>query len=172
LSESIQRSQDGNSIKAMLGDAQHHIESARTWMQNERLPKRAADRFLNAAEPMLSGSFDGLRLPQIDEMIVTAYPTSPDRTAWALPMYGFLSQFVHYSPIATLHLQRDSFPSISAPAFAVAVDAACHGHFLTVLGASALAYGEERQPAMPALETLARALSVVKSRSSAVHFLD
>jgi hypothetical protein len=172
LRESIQRSQDGNSIKAMLGDAQHHIESARTRLQNERIAKRVADQFLNGAEPIRGGSFDGLRLPSIDEMIATAYPTSPGRTAWALPMYGILSQFVHYSPIATLHLQRDFFPSISAPAFAVAVDAACHGHFLTVLGASALAYGEERQPAMPALETLARALSDVRSQASAVHFLD
>jgi hypothetical protein len=172
LRESVQRAQDGNSIKAMLGEARHHIVSAKAWMSNEGIPPRVADRFLNGVEPILRTEFGGLRLPPITEMISAAYPTPKGRTASALPMYGILSQFVHYSPIATLHLQRDVFPSISAPAFAVAVDAACHGHYLTILGASAVAFDDARRPALPALHELAMALSTVKSIASAAHFLD
>ena len=172
LRESVHRSPDGNSIKAMLGEARYHVDSAKAWMQSERLPSRVADRLLNGAELLLQADFASLRLPDMTTMIVTAYPTRQGGTAWALPMYGILSQFVHYSPIATLHLQREVFPSISAPAFAVAVDAACHGHYLTILGASAVAYGEAREPLLPVLQALATALSRVKSIASAAHFLD
>lgn len=43
--------------------------------------------------------------------------------AWAAPIYGVLSQFVHVTPIALLHLQPAKWHSLSAPAFSVAADA-------------------------------------------------
>jgi hypothetical protein len=172
LHQGIVARPDGTSLKSMLGDAAHYVAETRKWMRKEGMAAEVTDRFLSRAADLEELRLDGYRLPRMEEMISVAYPAGTDRTFSGLAIYGILSQFVHYSPIATMHLQPDEFMSISAPTFAVAVEAACHGHFIVVMETSKFAFGQACEGAMPALKEAAEVLAAVKSVASAYHFLD
>ena len=67
-----------------------------------------------------------LELPLIGEMLPLAYP-NPSGIDSAQVIYGVLSQFVHATPISTLHHKRDTFASVSAPVYAIAIEATARG---------------------------------------------
>ena len=161
----------GASLASLLGDAKRHATRTREWMVAEHLPLRAITQILGPAAALLDASIAEQAIPTIEQMIELTYRTD-STTAWALPAYGLLSQFAHYSPIAALHVQRDAFPSISAPMFAVAVQAACQGHWYVTARASSILYDKTAQGANDPLTTLAAAAARVSSLASARHFLD
>ena len=162
----------GAGIQSMLADTQRYLRDARDWMSKEGLPASSIEHMLRPAGPLLDGDFVGPGLPSIEDMIASTFAPADGGTEWALPMYGLLSQFVHYSPIGTLHVQFDRFPSVSAPMFAVAAQAACHGHFLVLLSTTSILYGNNRLQANSALEDLASAVGALSRLASGIHFLD
>jgi hypothetical protein len=78
----------------------------------------AAD--LLAVEP---GHFE---VPPVSRLLEAAYP-NPSGVDSARVMYSVLSQFVHATPLVMWHLRRAAFHSITAPIYAVAIEAACRG---------------------------------------------
>lgn len=172
LRESVKVSQDGQSARALLGDARHHLVEARRWMVSEGIPNRLVDELLTGTQVLVDAPVDSSRMPSMDEMLAVAYPTRPDRTASAGPIYSILSQFVHSTPIAALHLQRDHFPSLSAPMYAVAVEAACHGYLSIATSVTAVAFGERSKSLLPFLERQREAFGNVCYATSSAHFLD
>jgi hypothetical protein len=65
-------------------------------------------------------------VPSLNVLLSTTYRNHSGVES-ARPMYAMLSQFVHATPLALLHLHRGTFPSLSAPMWAVSIDAACQG---------------------------------------------
>ena len=85
-------------------------------------------------------------------------------------MYALLSQFVHATPLSLLHIQRDTLPSLSAPMWAVSVEAACRG-FQRIAAVSILLADIKPEPLMPALSKIRTSADRVASVCTAYHFL-
>ena len=71
-------------------------------------------------------------------MLAGAFPM-PAGIDSAGPLYSVLSQFVHATPLAARHLQPGEWISLSAPTFAVAIEAAARGFTETAATAVAIA---------------------------------
>lgn len=161
----------GSSLESLLADAKRHTTRTREWMIAEHLPLQAITQILSPAAPLLEATIAEQPIPTIEQMIELTYHTDSS-TPWALPAYGLLSQFAHYSPIAAMHVQRDTFPSLSAPMFAVSVQAACQGHWYVTARASSIVYDKTADGAAASLTRLATAAARVSRLASGRHFLD
>lgn len=102
-------------------------------------------------------------------MLAIAHPSSTGVDT-ANPLYGLLSQFVHPSPLAVLHLQSDLFPSLSAPMYAVAVEASCRGFSRTAMSIVAICC-EPSDELSAAVDGLTGALGRVVFDAMRWHFL-
>lgn len=161
----------GRALEALLGEAQSQLKATRELMLNEGIPANIAVAELSRADPLAVAPLAKTPSPPIAELLDVAYGVDARHTPFALPMYSILSQFVHATPIAAMHLKRATFHSLSAPAFAVAVEAACLGFWSIATVGSALALGAAPSLAAPRRH-LEAALGKVHSASSRFHFLD
>ncbi len=162
----------GSSARALFGEAQFQLAAARQAMLKEGISPEHVDAWLAAANPVASAGTGDHRLPSIDSMLDVAYAVDERFTAFARPMYSILSQFIHGTPIAVMHLSRSTFPSLSAPTFAVSVHAACFGYWWVAKSSLALAFGPKVAELNPEFQELAHALAHVRSTANAFHFLE
>lgn len=160
----------GRALKALLGEAQAQLGEARKFMLNEGMPRTFVDEITAPASAFLEAPPTGERLPPLEEMLNAAYVARSGLSAIAMPMYSVLSQFVHATPIAVMHLKRDRFPSLSAPVHAVTVDAACIGFTAIAHRGTGMAFGERGLGDV--LGDLYAALRRVRSVASSIHCLD
>ena len=116
---------DGSTLHSMVSDSRARIVHIRHALASDGMPPSAVDHLLGAGLDLLAIE-PTAPLPPEREMFATANWAIGDTDACG-PMYSVLSQFIHATPIATLHLQRDTFTSISAPVYAVAIESACRG---------------------------------------------
>ena len=122
----------GVGLSSIVSDSRRRVAKVRQSLHGDNVPHDYIDHLLGQATLLPEGTPVPEELPGIREILERAYPSvGGDKSAYAI--YSLLSQFVHPTPIAVLHLQKDLFPSISTPMYAVAVEAACRGFWSTAI---------------------------------------
>lgn len=116
----------GDGLHAIVDDGRRRVLEIRNSRAVEDLRNGAIDHLLGDATDLLKAQPSSVPLPDLAVLLREGHPTGSGVES-AGPTYSVLSQFVHATPLAVLHLQRDTFPSLSAPVFAVAVEATCRG---------------------------------------------
>jgi hypothetical protein len=159
----------GTGLHAIVDDSRRRVEKVRDSLAVDDIPRDRIDHLLGGSKDLLDAKPAATVLPSVVEMLPVAYPSTTG-TDTANPLYSLLSQFVHPTPIAVLHLQRDEFPSISAPMYAVAVEATCRGFWRTAMSTLAIAChgGDELDEA---LARLTEALGEVVFDAMKWHFI-
>jgi hypothetical protein len=126
-SECFRADPDGSTAKSLVAESQRYLRRIIDGLVNDGVPHAEAHALTNiAAGATQVADAETPRLPSLTEMLAGAYPM-PAGLDSAGPIYSVLSQFVHATPLAVLHLMPDTWPTLSAPTFAVAVDAATRG---------------------------------------------
>jgi hypothetical protein len=169
LRQEVMRNPTGNGLRAIVGDSKRRVQRVRDGWLSEGVPKSLIDDLLGPAVELLKATPDYFPLPSLAEMLRLAYPTSSGVES-ARPMYSLLSQFVHATPFSALHLERDTFPSLTAPMYAVAVEAACRG-FFNIARSTLYIACEDNASLGRSLGDLARKLSDVIYDASRWHVL-
>lgn len=169
LRQQVATSPTGDSLRALVAESKHHVQRVREGWIADGVPQSVIDDLLGPATELLASTPGDFQLPPLTEMLSAVHRTSSGIDS-ARPMYSVLSQFVHATPLAALHLQRDWFPSLSAPVYAIAVEAACRG-FFNIAASTLLVACEGGVPLGPSLDELGRALSDVIFEASRWHFL-
>lgn len=159
----------GDGLHAIVDDSRRRIERVRKSLEGYGVPRDRVDHLLGDATDLLQAAPAASELPSLQEMLVVAHPSSTGIDT-AIPLYSLLSQYVHPSPLAVLHLQRDVFPSLSAPMYAVAVEASCRGFARTAMSTLAICC-EPDDALSTALEGLLEALGGVVHDAMRWHFL-
>lgn len=168
-STSTTRAQPGDRLHAIVDDSRQRVEKVRNSLATDDVPRDRVDHLLGDATELLQAAPATTSLPSLSEMLATAHPSSTGADT-ANPLYGLLSQFVHPSPLALLHLQRDVFPSLSAPMYAVAVEGCCRGFARTATSTLAICCDPD-DALSTALERLSEALRGVVFDAMRWHFL-
>lgn len=138
MAVSLERgSTPGTNLQSIVHDSGQRVARVRNSLAGDEIPRETIDHLLGPAIQLLEIDQPLAQLPRLEKMLATAHP-SPYGVDSANPIYAVLSQFVHSTPIASLHLQRDQFHSISAPMYAVAVEAACRGFWRTAYSTLAI----------------------------------
>jgi hypothetical protein len=159
----------GDGLHAIVDDSRRRIENVRNSLATDDVPANLIDHLLGDAPELLHAASAVSHLPSLPEMLAAAHPSSTGVDT-ANPLYSLLSQYVHPSPLAVLHLQRDVFPSLSAPMYAVAVEASCRGFTRTAMSTLAICC-EPDDALSAALERLVEALCDVVFDAMRWHFL-
>ncbi len=102
-------------------------------------------------------------------MLTLAYPNRSGVDS-AQAIYGVLSQFVHATPISNLHIHRDTFPSLSAPIYAIALEAAARG-FERIATVTLLLGGLSPESIEYPLQEVQRRCADIASQASIYHCL-
>jgi hypothetical protein len=165
------RAQPGAGLHAIVDDSRQRVEKVRNSLATDDIPRDRVDHLLGGAIDLLRAAPvpAPTRLPPLSEMLATAHPSSTGVDT-ANPLYSLLSQFVHPSPLAVLHLRRDLFPSLSAPMYAVAVEASCRGFTRTASSTLAICC-EPNDELSTAVDRLTGSLGRVVFDAMRWHFL-
>ncbi len=159
----------GDSMRAIVADSKRYIARVRESMISAGSRPEAVDALLAAAGTLREADPGDLTLPSIDQLLPLAYPNASDVDS-ARVMYSMLSQFVHATPLAVLHLRRDEFHSVTAPIYAISIEAACRGFFN--IARTTLTISVERDQRLEdALHDLAEALVEVRRVTAPWHCL-
>jgi hypothetical protein len=162
-------SPSGESLRSIVADSRGHIERVRATMTSDGVPLSTVDRLLGYATDLLAADPGEDQMPPVSELLLTAYE-NPSGVDSARVMYSVLSQFVHATPLSLLHLQRDEFPSVTAPIYAASVEAACWGFWNVARTTLAIACDGDEQ-LDNALMDLTVALRSVKFEAAIWHSL-
>ena len=90
------------------------------------MPQYLIDELIGAAGAIPNPEPESPSLPALPEMLKVAYP-NPSGVHSAPVMYDVLSQFVHATPISNWHIRRDIFPTLTAPTYAISLEASARG---------------------------------------------
>lgn len=122
----------GVGLSSIVSDSRCRVTKVRQSLHGDNVPHDYIDHLLGRATLLPEGTPMPKELPGIREILERAYPSvGGGKSAYAT--YSLLSQFVHPTPIAVLHLQEDRSLSISTPMYTVAVEAACRGFWSTAI---------------------------------------
>jgi hypothetical protein len=143
LRRGIEANANGESLRAILHDSGTHVAKIQQTLQSDGVPRATIDQMLGPAIALLDVPDGDLRLPNIEQLVHETYKGTADE--YGRPMYSVLSQFVHATPLSTLHVHPGVFHSLTAPTWSIAVEAASRGFLLTAHGTTrfALAAPEE-----------------------------
>ena len=159
----------GESLKALVNDGAQRRDRIATSLQSDGVPRPIIEELLGPAVNIPRFDPGELTMPELGEMLTLAYP-NPSGIDSAQAIYGVLSQFVHATPISTLHFQRDTFPSVSAPVYAIAMEAAARG-FERIASITLLLGGLKPESIQQPLEEVQRRSAEVASRAFVYHCL-
>ena len=116
----------GEALEALANDGRVRRNQISLSLQSNGVPQHLIDDLLGAAGAIPDPEPESPTLPAIPEMLRVAYPNSSE-VQYAPAMYGVLSQFVHATPISNWHIRRDTFPTLTAPIYAISLEAAARG---------------------------------------------
>lgn len=169
LRRQVRSGPSGNALRAIIADSKRYLGAIRTSLLSDGVPSPTFDQLVGPATGLLQVTPGEHRLPLLDEMLTAGHPTRSGIES-ARPMYSLLSQFVHATPLSVLHLKRDEFASLSAPTYAIAVEAACRG-FLAIARTTLVMSCEPSTDLSSALLALETVLAEVIRDAAAWHFL-
>ena len=115
-----------DALEALANDGRVRRNQISMSLQSDGVPQHLIDEVLGAAGAIPDPKPQSPSLPTLPEMLKVAYPNSSE-VQYAPAMYGLLSQFVHATPISNWHIRRDTFPTVTAPIYAVSLEAAARG---------------------------------------------
>lgn len=161
--------QPGEGLHAIVDDGRRRVVKIRNSLAGEDMPQGAIDHLLGDATDLLMAQPSSVPLPELATLLREGHPTGSGVES-AGPIYSVLSQFVHATPVAVLHLQRDTFPSLTAPVFAVAVEATCRGFANTARASLAISCTPTAELS-EALKELDVALANVMVDAARLHLL-
>ena len=157
----------GESLKALVNDGVQRRDRIATSLQSDGVPRPIIEELLGPAVNIPQFDPGQLNMPTPDEMLPLAYP-NPSGIDSAQAIYGVLSQFMHATPISTLHHKRDTFASVSAPIYAIALEATARG-FERIASITLLLGGLNPESIQQPLEELQRRSAEIASRASIYH---
>ena len=159
----------GESLKALVNDGAQRRDRIAEVLQSDGVPRPIIEDLLGPAVHIPQFDPGELQLPPIGEMLTLAYP-NPSGIDSAQAIYGVLSQFVHATPISTLHHKRDTLPSVSAPIYAIAMEATARG-FERIASITLLLGGLNPESIQQSLEDVQLRCAKIASRASIFHCL-
>ena len=159
----------GESLKALVTDGVRRRDRIATSLRSDGVPRSIVEELLGPAVNIPQPDPGELDMPPLGEMLVLAYP-NPSGIDSAQAIYGVLSQFVHATPISTLHFQRDTFPSVSAPVYAVALEATARG-FERIASITLLLRGFSPESIQQPLEEIRRRAAEIANMATLYHYL-
>jgi hypothetical protein len=160
---------NGHSFGAIVANGNRYLRRVRHTMESDGIPPSTVDRLLGHAAEIGGTDVSMHRLPPIKDLLQVAYPNNSDLDS-ARIMYSVLSQFSHATPLAQLHLQPDEQTSLTAPTYAIAVEAACRG-FWNIARATLTIACEQDASLDGAFGALGSALSAVRHDAAFFHVL-
>ncbi len=169
LIQQVNQKPDGTTLRALVADTKARVKRIRSQLQSAGVDPRIIDDLTGHAEEVLLADPGPHQLPDVPTMLRIAYPNQSGVHS-AEAMYSILSQFVHATPLSTMHLHRQNFSSLSAPMYATAVEAACRGFTNIALVAARVACPDP-QDFDPALASLTETLQTVRFECSRWHLL-
>lgn len=113
-------------LKALVGDATRRRDRIAQRLRSEGVPQCRIDDLLGVAPAIPRPDSEIAPAPSLDDMLQTGYPNTSGVDS-ARAMYGVLSQFTHATPISNWHIRRDNFASLTAPTYAIALEATARG---------------------------------------------
>lgn len=159
----------GNSLRALVAESKRYAGRVIDAMTSEGVPRSRIDALLGDAVDLLLTEPGDFELPLMPALLTTAYPNASGIDS-ARVMYSVLSQFVHATPVVMWHLRRGTFHSITAPMYAIAIDAACRG--FTNVAVTTLTIACDRDERLDvALRALREHSHVVRYEASRWHLL-
>ena len=126
LQLSAARNPTGDSLRALVAASLSQRDRIRENLRSDGVDVRLIDDLLGPISDLQLPELGTVTLPGIDQMLSQTHRTASGVES-SRAIYGVLSQFVHATPLSILHIQRDEFPSLSAPTWAISVEAACRG---------------------------------------------
>jgi hypothetical protein len=159
----------GDSFRALIEDSARHIDKVKRSLASAGVSTSTVDQLLGRASQVFAGAPLRDRIPEIGALVSAVHGT-PSGVNSARPMYSWLSQFVHSTPLAVMHLKRDELPSVTAPTFAVAIEAACRGFTEIALTTTTLA-GASSSETQAAAEVMIQRLSDIIIQAARWHCL-
>ncbi len=126
LLQSATTTTPGEALTALVNEGALRRDEISNSLQSDGVPQHLIDELLGAAGAIPSPVPGVASPPKLAEMLSHAYP-NPSGVHSAPAIYGVLSQFVHATPISNWHIRRDTFPTLTAPTFAISLEAAARG---------------------------------------------
>ncbi len=121
-----QTASPGDALEALANDGRLHRNKISNSLQSDGVPQYLIDELIGAAGAIPNPEPESPSLPALPEMLKVAYP-NPSGVHSAPAMYNVLSQFVHATPISNWHIRRDIFPTLTAPTYAISLEASVRG---------------------------------------------
>ena len=159
----------GESLRALVNDGASRRNRIASSLQSDGVPRYLIEELLGRAIEIPQSDSGGLEMPSVGEILRLAYPNLSGIDS-ARVMYGVLSQFVHATPISNLHIRRDTFPSVSAPIYAVAIEAADRG-FERIASITLSLGGVNSEAVQQPLQEIRRRCVEIVARAGLYHFL-
>lgn len=159
----------GESLRAVVADSKRYIRRVREAMVSDGVRPETVDRLLGHAGELMAADPGAYELPPIGDLLAIAYANASDVDS-ARVMYSVLSQFVHATPLVMLHLRRDHLPSVTAPIYAIAVEAACRG-FCNIARTTLTIACERDEAVDESFVEVASALTAVRYDAAVFHAL-
>lgn len=164
LRQSSQRATRGESLKALVNEAALRRDDAAKSLESDGVPKHLIDELLGMSGAIPLSEPSEVAIPGLQEMLEGAYP-NPSGVSSARAMYGVLTQFVHATPISNWHICRDTFPSLTAPTYAISLECATQG-FERIASVTLLLAGVDPTAlAVPMRELQARCQEIQRAAS-------
>lgn len=116
----------GESLRALVNEGASRRDEISKSLQSDGMPQYLIDELLGAAGAIPNPVLGVASPPSLREMLDLAYP-NPSGVHSAPAIYSVLSQFVHATPVSNWHIRRDIFPTLTAPTFAISLEAAARG---------------------------------------------
>lgn len=126
LKQSSQHATQGESLKALVNEAALRRDDAAMSLESDGVPKSLIDELLGMSSAIPLSEPSEVAVPGLPTMLERAYP-NPSGVNSARAMYSVLTQFVHATPISNWHICRDTFPSLTAPTYAISLECATRG---------------------------------------------
>lgn len=159
----------GETFKALVQDATSRRDRIAERLRSEGVPQSLIDALLGAAWAIPHPESDVQEPPSLDRMLESAYPNASGVDS-ARAMYGVLSQFTHATPISNWHICRDKFSSLTAPTYAITLEAAARG-FERIALITALLMGISAESLAASFSDLQERRSELTRLAAMIHLL-
>ena len=159
----------GEALKTLVNEGSLRRDEISKSLRSDGLPQPLIDELLGAAGTIPNPIPGVASPPKLTEMLRLAYP-NPSGVHSAPAIYGVLSQFVHATPISNWHIRRDMFPTLTAPTFAISLEAAVRG-FERIASITLLLAGISRQFLDEPLNALTARRAQITPLASIYHLL-
>lgn len=169
LGQSSQHATRGESLKALVNEAALRRDDAAKSLESDGVPKRLIDELLGMSSAIPLSEPSEVAVPGLQTMLERAYP-NPSGVNSARAMYCVLTQFVHATPISNWHICRDTFPSLTAPTYAISLECATRG-FERIACVTLLLAGVDPSALAEPMRELRARCQEVKRAASIYHLL-